>query len=81
MRLFRIKANPFPPSYWLNVLMTLFFVLGPAITDSANGNDVYVAAAMRTGLFVLIAIYASTTVWAFERWRDARSGSLLPERS
>lgn len=76
MRLFQIKANPFPPSYWLNVLMTLFFVLGPAITDSENGNDVYVAAAMRTGLFVLIAIYASTTVWAFERWRDARSGSL-----
>ena len=81
VRLFRIKATPFPPSYWLNVLMTLFFVLGPAIADSANGADVYVAAAMRVGLFVLIALYASTMVWVFEQWRASRSRSLLPGRS
>ena len=78
VRLFRIKATPFPPSYWLNVLMTMFFVLGPAIADSANGNDVYVAAAMRAGLFVLIALYASATVWAFERWRDLEIQLTLP---
>ena len=80
VRLFRVKATPFPPSYWLNVLMTMFFVLGPAIADSANGADVYVAAAMRTGLFVLIALYASAMVWVLERWRASRSRSLLPER-
>lgn len=79
VRLFRIKATPFPPSYWLNVLMTMFFVLGPAIADSANGADVYVASAMRVGLFILVALYASTTVWALERWRASRSRSLLPE--
>ena len=80
VRLFRVKATSFPPSYWLNALMTMFFVLGPAIQDSANGADVYVAAAMRVGLFVLIALYASATVWVLERWRASRSRSLLPER-
>ena len=80
VRLFRVKATSFPPSYWLNALMTMFFVLGPAIADSANGADVYVAAAMRVGLFVLIALYASAMVWVLERWRASRSRSLLPER-
>ena len=80
VRLFRVKATSFPPSYWLNALMTMFFVLGPAIEDSANGDDVYVAAAMRVALFVLVALYASATVWVLERWRASRSRSLLPER-
>ena len=81
VRLFRVKATSFPPSYWLNVLMTMFFVLGPAIADSANGADVYVAAAMRLDLFVRVALYASATVWVLERWRASRSRSLFPERS
>jgi hypothetical protein len=80
VRLFRVKATSFPPPYWLNALMTMFFVLGPAIADSANGADVYVASAMRVGLFVLVALYASATVWALERWRISRSRSLLPQR-
>ncbi len=64
VRLFRVKATPFPPSYWLNALMTMFFVLGPAIADSANGDDVWRAAAVRVTLFVLVALYASTAVQA-----------------
>ena len=51
VRLFRVKATSFPPPYWLNALMTMFFVLGPAIADSANGADVYRNAAMRLTLF------------------------------
>ena len=78
VRLFRIKATPFGPSYWLNVLMTMFFVLGPAIADSEKGADVYRASAMRVGLFVLVALYATATVCVLERWRASRSGSLLP---
>ena len=81
VRLFRVKATPFPPSYWLNVPMTMFFVLGPAIADSANGADVYRAGAMRAGLFVLVALYASAAVWALERWRTSRSSSLFAQRS
>ena len=80
VRLFRVKATTFPPPYWLNALMTMFFVLGPAIADSANGADVYRNAAMRLTLFIGIALYASTTVWVLERWRDSRSRALFPER-
>ena len=80
VRLFRVKATSFPPSYWLNALMTMFFVLGPAIADSANGADVYRNAAMRLTLFVGVALYASATVWVLERWRASRSRSLFPER-
>ena len=74
------RRTSFPPSYWLNALMTMFFVLGPAIADSANGADVYRNAAMRLTLFVGVALYASATVWVLERWRASRSRSLLPER-
>jgi hypothetical protein len=81
VRLFRIKATSFPPSYWLNALMTMFFVLGPAIADSANGDDVYRAGAVRVALFLLVALYASAIVWALERWRASRSTSLIPQRS
>jgi hypothetical protein len=81
VRLFRIKATSVPPSYWLNALMTMFFVLGPAIADSANGDDVYRAGAVRVALFLLVALYASAIVWALERWRASRSTSLIPQRS
>ena len=81
VRLFRVKATTFPPPYWLNALMTMFFVLGPAIADSANGADVYRNAAMRLALFVGVAVYASATVWVLERWRASRSRALFPERS
>ena len=33
-----------------------------------------------SGLFVLVALYASAMVWVLERWRASRSRSLLPER-
>jgi hypothetical protein len=81
VRLFRIKATSFPPSYWLNALMTMFFVLGPAIADSAKGDDVYRAGVVRVTLFLLVALYASAIVWVLERWRASRSTSLIPERS
>ncbi len=81
VRLFRVKATSSPPSYWLNALMSMFFVLGPAITDSAKGDDVYRAGVVRVTLFFLFALYASAVVWGLERWRASRSTSLIPERS
>jgi hypothetical protein len=78
VRLFRVKATVAPASYWLNALMTMFLVLGPAIADSANGDDVYRAGAVRVALFFLVALYASAVVWILERWRDSRSTSLVP---
>jgi hypothetical protein len=77
-RLFRVKASAEPPSYWLNALMTMLIVLGPAIEDSANGKDVYAASAFRVSLFVGVACYAWALVWLLERWRAAPTSSPVP---
>ncbi len=51
------KSN-LPPSFWLNVVITLLILLGPAVQDSAGGKDVYKAFTIRMGLFVAVTIYA-----------------------
>jgi hypothetical protein len=80
-RLFRVKATSEPPSFWVNALVTMLILLGPAIEDAAVGKDVYKASATRVALFVAVALYAWATVWALERWRASRSRSLDPARS
>jgi hypothetical protein len=81
VRLFRVKPTSEPPSFWLNVLITMFILLGPGIEDAAVGKDVYRASATRVALFVGVALYAWATVWAFERWRAFRSGSHVLKRT
>lgn len=73
IRLFRVKPTSEPPSYWLNVLFTMFILIGPGIEDAAIGKDVYSASATRVTLFVGVALYAWATVWALERWRARNS--------
>ena len=75
-RLFRVKATSLPPTFWVNALVTMVILLGPAIEDSANGKDVYAASAFRVCLFVAVALYAWATVWVLERWRGSRSRGL-----
>jgi hypothetical protein len=72
-RLFGVKATSLPPSFWRNALVTMLILLGPAIEDSANGNDVLAASAVRVGLFVGVALYAWATAWTLERWRPSRN--------
>jgi FtsH-binding integral membrane protein len=79
-RLFRVKPSAEPPSFWLNALMTMLILLGPAIEDSADGKDVYAASAFRVTLFVGVALYAWAVVWVLERWRAARTASAAPRR-
>ena len=79
-RLFGVRPTPWPPSFWSNALMTMLILLGPAIEDAAVGKDVGSASAIRVALFIAVALYAWATVWALERWRASRSGSLFPER-
>jgi len=55
------------------VATTLFILLGSAVNDSSNGNDVYTAFAVRMGLFVLVAFYAWLAVYLLETWRKRRS--------
>jgi hypothetical protein len=71
-RMFRVRPSAFAPSFWLNAIMTMFIVLGPAIEDAAVGKDPYAASATRVTLFVAVALYGWAVVWALERWRSAR---------
>lgn len=75
-RLYRLYASAYPPSFWMNVLITLLIFLGPAVQDSANGHDVYHAAAIRLALFTAIALYAWAAIYVLEL---ARTG-LRPVR-
>jgi len=70
--IFGTRATRFRPSFWSNTLITMLILLGPAIEDSANGSGVLEASAVRTGLFVAVALYAWGTVWILERWRNSR---------
>ena len=80
-RLFRLKASASPPSFWVNALMTMLILLGPAIEDAAVGNDVVTASATRVALFIAAALYAWAAVWALERWRAStgRRGATVPK--
>ena len=79
-RLFRVKATSAPPSFWVNALVTMLILLGPAIEDSADGKDVLSASAVRVALFVAVALYAWATVWVLEHWRASRSSALFFRR-
>ncbi|MET0981343.1 MAG: DUF2955 domain-containing protein [Telluria sp.] len=72
-RLFGVKPTSQPRSFWLNALLTMLILLGPAIEDSAAGKDVPRASAIRVTVFILLALYAWGTVWVLERWRAART--------
>lgn len=72
-RLFGAKASAQPRSFWLNALMTMLILLGPAIEDSAAGKDVVRASAIRVTVLLALALYAWAIVWVLERWRAART--------
>jgi hypothetical protein len=77
VRLYGIKATPYSPSFWINALVTMIILLGPAIEDSAGGKGVLQASAVRICLFVGVAFYAWATVWTLERWRASRGEALF----
>lgn len=68
-KIFGVSRSKFAPSFWVNALVTMLILLGPAIEDAAVGKDVYSASATRVALFVAVALYAWATVWVLERWR------------
>jgi hypothetical protein len=70
--MFGARATAFRPSFWSNALITALILLGPAIEDSASGKSVLQGSVVRTGLFVVVALYAWAMVWMLERWRAVR---------
>jgi hypothetical protein len=72
-KLYRAIGTRLRPSFWQNVIVTLLILLGPAVQDSANGDDVYVAFATRMSLFVLVTLYAWAAIVVLERLRGGRA--------
>lgn len=70
--IFGVRSTTFRPSFWSNALITALILVGPAIEDSANGKSVLQASAVRTVLFVGVALYAWGTVRVLEYWRGSR---------
>ena len=75
------RSTTYRPSFWSNALITMLILLGPAIEDSASGKGVFEASAVRTGLFVAVALYTWATVWVLECWRNSRRPALRPEHA
>jgi len=70
-RLVRLASTRFPPSFWSNAWITALILFGPAIEDSATGKDVWLAAAMRCGLYLLVAGYGWFCILLLEQWWPA----------
>lgn len=73
-KIYGLLATRFPASYWINVVVTMLILLGPAVQDSANGKDVYQAFAVRMSLFVMVTLYAWAAVSTLEYIRNRRQG-------
>ena len=67
-RLLRLVPGRFPPSFWSNAWITALILFGPAIEDSATGKDVWLAAAMRCGLYLVVAGYGWLCILLLEQW-------------
>jgi len=65
-KIYQLISSRYPASFWLNVVMTLLIVLGPAVEDSAGGKDVYAAFWGRMGLYVAVTLYAWAAVYLLE---------------
>lgn len=68
-RVFGAVPSAFSTPFWLNVGKTLVILVGPAVADAANGNDVYTAFAIRMSLFIAVAVYAWLILRLFGRFR------------
>lgn len=71
-RLYGIIPNRHEPTYWQNVIITLFILVGPAVADTANGKDPYEAFALRMALFTGVTLYAWAALVFLDRLRSRR---------
>ena len=74
-KIYQLLRSRFPASFWMNAAITMLILLGPAVEDSDNGNDVYTAFMVRMGLFVAVTLYAWFAVYALEHLRETRRRS------
>lgn len=72
-KLYRLLPTVRAPSFWINALITMLILLGPAVEDSANGNDALSGFLLRFTTFVGVTVYAWVAITLLERWRSRRS--------
>ncbi|MFT4769920.1 MAG: hypothetical protein ACI8RN_003074 [Glaciecola sp.] len=60
------------PSFWINALVTMLILLGPAVEDSANGKDALTAFVQRFATFIAVTLYAWGALAFLESWRKRR---------
>jgi hypothetical protein len=73
-KLYGVVASRFPPAFWSDVVVNILILVGPAVMDSATGNDVYRSFVIRFSLFVAVALYAWLAMAALESLRAGRRG-------
>jgi hypothetical protein len=71
-KLHRLSETRYSPGFWLNALVTMIILLGQSVQDSAAGKDVYIAFAVRMGLFLAVTVYACLVLQLFELRGRAR---------
>jgi len=71
-KLFGVTASRLPPAFWSDVVVNILILVGPAVMDSASGNDVYRSFVIRFSLFLAIALYAWLAMVALEWLRAGR---------
>ena len=72
-KLYRLLPTRFAPSFWLNALVTMFILLGPAVEDSANGKDALTGFLVRFTTFIGVTLYAWAAIAVLEHWRTRRA--------
>jgi len=65
-KIYQLISTRYPVSFWLNTVVTMLIMLGPAVEDSANGKDVYAAFFSRSALLIFITLYALFAVYFLE---------------
>lgn len=73
-KLYQLIATRFPASFWINVVVTMLILLGPAVEDSASGKDVYKAFFIRLSLFIAVTLYAWLAIYFLEYLRTRHKG-------
>ncbi|MFJ4260046.1 DUF2955 domain-containing protein [Pseudomonas monteilii] len=68
-RLYQVVQNRQSPAYWVSCLTTMLILLGQSVQDSAGGQDVYKAFAVRMALFLAVSVYASAMLIWIDRRR------------
>ncbi len=76
-KLFRVLHTNVAPSFWINAIVTMLILLGPAVEDSANGKDALTAFLVRFATFVGVTLYAWFAIAMLEAWRERRSAAAV----